>query len=496
MSVFNAGLSSNLLSGASQYADQHNSIQQDSDSTFTGLTNPFLTTNVDGTFAHSQPSQSNSQVMDSMKTKYVQKRKVIQDQVVAIDTSKKLLAQYHKKLEEAKAQFKVIEANLVSLQDAEQVDGPLRSEDMNRLVATAPTIRNAQKKVEASIKSTTKDLRNTQDRISKEDTDLVVLQTEFTNYKKFIAEMGAPVETWESVQVGEVDDGDFDLLPPGNNPIPPARKMQVPKLSAAEKLNPESSTLPTFSDSNMDIQFSDGMYLPAFESKAHNQRTLNKMMQELEVRLKWPLTIETDRELYALAEFQAALAVTGNARLEQFAQKVREIKMVIEANKQYLDRLTIVQLELQLIPKASRQAIAITLQSLGRQPAYRKELAKPGHFETRKLLHQCIPNEVKVDPSENWKNPNKKISMAVAAAKGQGQGKKRPFDKTKANPKGPKNKPPKPVQTKNPALKPKLKQVPGPQESKKPKAMTCFNCQQTGHIKRNCPNPAVERPQK
>ena len=472
--------------------------QYDAGSQQTGLPPTFLPTNLDGTFNQTTTARSNVNLMENMRNQYMSKRQVIQQQVSAVDVSKKLLAQYQSKHEEATGLFKTIEAQLVRLQDAEAVEQTLRTEQQSQDVAGGVSVRAAQKKADGTMKIHKKDVRNTQDRITKEQTDLTVLQTEFQTFKSFIREMGAPVDQWDGVQLNDIGDEDFNLLPDmtdtSGQQFPNIARPNAThkKKTFLEQLNPESA-IPFTSTAELDVQYSDGMYIPAFESKAHNQRTLNKMMQELEVRLKWPLTIETDRELYALAEFQATLAMTGNARLEQFAQKVLEVKTIIESNKHYLDRLTIVQLELQLIPKASRQAISITLQSLGRQPMYRKELSKPGHFETRKSLHMTLPGEVKLDPSANWKNPNKKVSMAVAKSHQKKQvfkGKPDRFKQTKNRPFG------KQKIFKRP-LKPFRKQNTAPQHNasqNKPNTATCFNCQQKGHIKRNCPNTASERP--
>ena len=507
MDLFNPIMAANLTTSAGTlYEEQQYQRQHDAGSQQTGLPSPFLATNLDGTFNQTATDRSNVDIMDNMRDQYMNKRSIIQQQVSAVDVSRKLLAQYQVRMEEASVLFKTIEAQLVVLQDAEIVEDTLRSEEQAKIVGTAATIRAAQKKADSAMKIHKKDVRHTQDRINKEETDLTVMQTEFATFKVFIRDMGAPVDQWEGVQLADIGDKDFVLLPAGNHPrnVPP--KMATGKKTFLEQLNPESLAIPFTSGMEMDVQYSDGMYIPAFESKAHNQRTLHKMMQELEVRLKWPLTIETERELYALSEFQATLALTANPRLELFAQKVREIKAVIEANKHYLDRLTIVQLELQLIPKMSRQAIAITLQSLGRQPAYRKELSKPGHFDTRKSLHMTLPGEVKLDPSANWKNPNKKVSMAVARPRSELRRKmSSPFRSAHRGLKGrrfpvlsnrarghvfiPKRKMQRPRS--NQRHKRDLTEVQrGPND--RSKGMTCFNCQRKGHIKRNCPNMAAQ----
>ena len=475
--------------------------QYDAGSQQTGLPPPFLPTNMDGTFNQATTARSNVNLMENMRNQYMSKRSVVQQQVSAVDVSKKLLAQYQSKHEEAAGLFKTIEAQLVRLQDAEAVEQSLRTEQQSQDVSGGISVRASQKKADGAMKIHKKDVRNTQERINKEQTDLTVLQTEFDTFKSFIREMGAPVDQWDGVQLSDIGDEDFDLLLDENVSSKPTGPTMIRPLATTvkksflEQLNPESSAIPFSSTSDTDVQYSDGMYIPAFESKAHNQRSLNKMMQELEVRLKWPLTIETDRELFALAEFQATLAMTGNSRLEQFSKKVLEVKTIIESNKHYLDRLTIVQLELQLIPKASRQAIAITLQSLGRQPMYRKELSKPGHFETRRSLHMTLPGEVKPDPSANWKNPNKKVSLAVAKTHPKKQVfknklnrfkpvKHRPFGKQKVF-----KRPLKPFRKHNNAAQQQN------QQNNRSNNSTCFNCQQKGHIKRNCPNTASERPQ-
>ena len=499
MDLFNPVMAANLTTSANTLLmNQQYTQQQSDDSQQTGLPSAFLPTNLDGTFNQTSTQRTNVDVMDNMRDQYMTKRNIVQQQISAVDVSRKLLSQYQIRMEDASAVFKTIEAQLIVLQDAETVEASMRSPEQIKTVQSAAEVRAAQKKAESAMKIHKKDVRNTQDRITKEETDLTVMKNEFATFKGFIKDMGAPVAQWEGVELTDIGDSDFSLLPEVNMPrnIPP-KKVKSAK-TFLEQLNPESSAIPFASGMEMDVQYSDGMYIPAFESKAHNQRTLNKMMQELEVRLKWPLTIETDRELYALAEFQATLALTGNARLEQFAQKVREVKTIIEANKHYLDRLTIVQLELQLIPKASRQAIAITLQSLGRQPAYRKELSKPGHFDTRKVLHMTLPGEVKLDPSANWKNPNKKVSMSVAKVGANKMANK--FKKPNKSNKPFKNRPANNFQKrKNVKRKDNLnhqrqgQQRQSPQRSGNPALQTCFNCQQKGHIKRNCTNAAVER---
>ena len=495
MDLFNPAMAANLTTAhGTLFMEQQFQRQQDDGSQQTGLPSAFLPTNTDGTFNQTGIDRTNVDIMDNMRHQYMNKRNIIQQQVSAVDVSRKLLTQYQTRMEDASVLFKTIEAQLVTLQDAEIVEVSMRSADQVKTVEEAVTIRAAQKKAESAMRIHKKDVRNTQERIAKEETDLTVMQSEFATFKNFIKEMGAPVSQWEGVQLADIGDNDFNLLPDIRQPINIPPKIAKTQKTFLEQLNPESVSIPFSSGLDTDVQYSDGMYIPAFESKAHNQRTLNKMMQELEVRLKWPLTIETDRELFALAEFQATLALTGNAKLEPFAQKVREVKTIIEANKQYLDRLTIVQLELQLIPKASRQAIAITLQSLGRQPAYRKELSKPGHFDTRKSLHMTLPGEVKLDPSANWKNPNKKVSMSVAKV---GAAKNNSFSKFKK----PKNRPFKqrqngPMQKRKgfKKTKPQSRQGFQPTRQNNTTQQTCFNCQQKGHIKRNCTNVAVERP--
>ena len=219
-------------------------------------------------------------IMDNMRMQYMNKRGFLQQQISAVDVSRKLLKQYQTRNDEAAQLYKTIEAQLVTLQDAEKVELDLRSVDQAKTVESAANIRAAQKKAEGAMKIHKKDVRNTQDRIAKEETDLTVMQTEFATFKTFIRDMGAPVDQWEGVQLSDIEDQDFTLLPSENlNPNIPPRVVKKQK-SFIEQLNPESMAIPFLSGADTDVQYSDGMYIPAFESKAHNQRTLNKMMQE------------------------------------------------------------------------------------------------------------------------------------------------------------------------------------------------------------------------
>ena len=174
----NLTTSSNTLLMEQQFQRQYDAGSQQ-----TGLPSAFLPTNLDGTFNQTSTARSNANLMENMRNQYMSKRSIIQQQVSAVDVSKKLLAQYQAKHEEATSLFKTIEAQLVRLQDAEAVDQALRTDQQSQDVAGGISVRASQKKADGTMKIHKKDVRNTQERIAKESTDLTVLQTEFQTFK-------------------------------------------------------------------------------------------------------------------------------------------------------------------------------------------------------------------------------------------------------------------------------------------------------------------------
>ena len=152
-----------------------------------------------------------------------------------------------------------------------------------------------------------------------------------------------------------------------------------------------------------------------------------------------------------------------------------------------LDRITIVQLEMRLIPVASRIAIKITLSSLSHNAGLKKELYKPAHYETRKKLHMTLQGEIKSDPSSNWKNPNRSISLRAAAkfpaktrTNHRQQGRGRARGRSNANNSF--------SSTRNRSFR---GQQNNRQENNKRKASRmklCFSCMRPGHQNKDCPS--------
>lgn len=401
-----------------------------------GLEDDFLVIGSDGSIdpmvefhrPDANPRQRTQQKLDT-------KNRAIREQSLAIDTTEALQTQFRNKAQEYIKNLVRVNEKLVQIQVFEARSEPPLSNAERSLIKEKPSVLLRQTAIKKDIKLAQKQVDDAAKQLLKEKADLAAMKSDYDQCFNFAKEIG--FESDLSVEIDGIEKQQKSLYPtlpdPACQPCYSASTNTTPL--AGEKLTP-STNLPKYpikpmqndplliSNDNglsIDTQFSDGMLMPAFESKAVNQRSLKKMLQDLEGRLQWPITIEMDRELCALSEIQAAL-VTDHPQLEHYALLVKAIRNQLAANRAMLDRITIVQLEMRLVPMASRVAIKITLSSLSHNKGLKKELYKPAHFETRKKLFMTLQGEVKMDPSSNWKNPNKVISIRAAGPKGASRG--------------------------------------------------------------------------
>ena len=295
------------------------------------------------------------------------------------------------------------------------------------MVNDKPTTLAKQTRAKKEAAKLQKQITDADKKLSRETADLDALKLDLDQCQQFVSELGLDLQTTlvntttPSTAPIASSQLSLDFLDPPvstSNPQDASDTILNTPHTVPASAGPSYTALedPFFlSHKTLDIptHFSGGVLMPAYNSRAFLQRPLDKMLQDLEGRLQWPLTIEMDRELHALSEIQSAL-VSDFPQLNQYAVLVKNVHNTLAVNRLMLDRKTIVQLLMRLVPVTARTSIKIIITSLSHTPAYKKELHKPAHYDTRKKLFLTLPGEVKPDPTANWKNPNKRVSLRAA----------------------------------------------------------------------------------
>ena len=424
----------NLKSADTLSMESNSQLQSQTISNQTmGLEDDFMVIGSDGTL-NPMGEQPRSDITPRQRTqlKLDAKNETIREQIMAIDTSTALQTQFREKAQEYIRSLVKVNEKLVQIQTFESRKEPPLSITETAIIKEKPGVLLRQTAIKKDIKLAQKQVDDAAKQLLKERADLDVMRTDYEQCFNFAKDIGFETIGFATTKSNEftpqIDVLSDPLANPACNPSYLDTSLQTERMQPVPPVQQSTTLKPIYKDPllmandlapSIDTQYSDGMLMPAFQSKAVNQRSLKKMLQELEGRLHWPITIEMDRELCALSEIQAAL-VTDHPQLESYATLVKAIRNQLVANRVMLDRITIVQLEMRLIPMASRVAIKITISSFSHNPGLKKELYKPAHFETRKKLFMCLPGEIKPDPSSTWRNPNKVISIRAAAGRAQG----------------------------------------------------------------------------
>ena len=511
-----ADLNPNLKSADTLSLESQSQLQSQSiNNQGMGLEDDFCVIGTDGTInpmadqprADSTPRQRTQQKLDG-------KNRAIREQTLAIDTTTELQRQFRAKTKEYIHALAKVNEKLVQIQNFEiRTDSPLSITE-RAIVKEKPSILLRQAAIKKDIKTAQKQVDDAAKQLLKEKADLDAMTSDYDQCYSFAKDIGFESDLSAYDKTPDLDlrslQIDKDISDPLSGTSPPNPTFLTTSADPPPKIRTtfqDPLLLSHDNSTSIDTQFSDGMLMPAFQSKAVNQRSLKKMLQDLEGRLHWPITIEMDRELCALSEIQAAL-VTDHPQLESYALLVKAIRNQLSANRVMLDRITICQLEMRLIPMASRVAIKITLSSFSHNSGLKKELYKPAHFETRAKLFMCLPGEVKPDPSSNWKNPNKTISIKAAQAKGSGgRGARSPNFGSNQRGRGrgkgrltrQSNRPPNYAQFSN-RPRSAIRGGMGGQrniESGKQRASRlklCFTCNRPGHQNKDCPSRRQQPP--
>ena len=92
------------------------------------------------------------------------------------------------------------------------------------------------------------------------------------------------------------------------------------------------------------LEFNSGRHMPTYESSISKDKTPNKILQKMELRLRTPFLIDMETEIASVSELIFALQSENSPFLETYTKEVKEIRSQMMMNKEFMSRKDLAKL--------------------------------------------------------------------------------------------------------------------------------------------------------